>query len=237
MASLKNRVTAIESANGKSAKAATAAADPGPANPRAVESPKIYIPRPREEAVTFPIVGTRPLIVHNWSDKARRMMLDKQMGKTKIGREPKDPVADFNASRYTSTEGWDGIPATAFKAAMVAACRLVDGLTMTLAKQLFFVVGDGFTAKGVDLVRLVGEPTMREDMVRNDSGVADIRFRAQYWPWSAELTIRFNANLINHENIASLVALAGSSVGVCEWRPSAPKVATGSYGLWAIQEG
>jgi len=44
--------------------------------------------------------GTSPLITHAWSEKAKKMMLDKQMGKASKGKEKKDPIADYESSFY-----------------------------------------------------------------------------------------------------------------------------------------
>ena len=47
------------------------------------------------------VVGDTPLIMHKWSEKAKREMLEKQMkvAKTK-GKDAKSPVADFIDSIY-----------------------------------------------------------------------------------------------------------------------------------------
>lgn len=193
---------------------------------------------PDIRVIEVPIVGLSPLIVHAWSVKAKAQMLEKQMsGKARTKtREPKNPDEDYQASRYISDDGWDGVPAAAFKAAMVSACRQVEGLSMVLAKTLFFVEADGrSTRQNTDLVRIHGTPRKREDMVRLETGTADIRYRAEFPEWSALLHIRFDAGVIQHGSVLNLLARAGESIGVCEWRPSAPKSATGSYGRFRIR--
>jgi hypothetical protein len=193
---------------------------------------EIVIPKPEIATITIGLVGTSPLIMHAWSEKAKRMLLERQMGLPVPKKQPKDPDEDYNGARYISSEGWDGIPATAFKAAMVGACRQVDSLNMTQAKRLFFVEADD---PGAGLVRIYGEPEQRQDMVRLETGVADIRFRPQYWPWRCAVTVRFLSSIIKAEQVINLLMLAGLTEGVGEWRPSAPKSATGTYGLWEIE--
>lgn len=53
--------------------------------------------RPLElKQVKIKIIGDSPLIVHAWSDKAKRMMLEAQMGKTKTkAKEKRDPFDEF----------------------------------------------------------------------------------------------------------------------------------------------
>lgn len=200
----------------------------------------ISIPRPDIRTVKVRINGTAPLIAHAWSEKAIKMIQAAQEGKAtkkiKAPREARDPKADFEGARYKSGFGWDGVPAVAFKAAMVGACRLVEGVPMTLAKRLMFVDGtlleDGSMSS---LVKIEApEPKMRTDTVRLDNGSADMRYRPEYWPWSAELTIRFNAGILSPEMLLNLLELAGSFEGICEWRPGSPQSATGTYGTFSV---
>ena len=47
------------------------------------------------------IIGDTPLIVHAWSEKAKKMMLDTQTGATKTkAKEARDPFDDFIQSLY-----------------------------------------------------------------------------------------------------------------------------------------
>ena len=51
------------------------------------------------EEMRITIIGTTPLIVHSWSEKAKREMLDKQMGVAKKRKhEIKVPTNDFIGS-------------------------------------------------------------------------------------------------------------------------------------------
>src|SRR6266498_2141064 len=61
----------------------------------AIELPK-FLPR----SVVIQIKGLSPLIINNFSQKAITQMLDKQMGKAKVGKEPKDPIKEFRCSLY-----------------------------------------------------------------------------------------------------------------------------------------
>lgn len=179
-----------------------------------------------------PIQGRTPLIVNRWSEKAKQMMLEAQQTKARTKKDPKDPVANFEASRYRMPDGRDGFPATAFKAAIVGAARYFDGITMTLLKQSVLVLGEG----GDQLIPIdYGEITMREDTPRNANGVADLRYRAQYWPWSALLRVQVIAGQFDQESVFALVDAAGNG-GVGEWRPSAPKSLTGTFGTFGVVE-
>jgi hypothetical protein len=106
-------------------------------------TPEATIVRVKRETALFPIVGTTPLITHAWSEKAKQEMRDKQTGKAKPKKDAKDPEADFQASKYRLPDGREAFPAVAFKAAIVNAARLFEGITMTELRQTVYVHGEG----------------------------------------------------------------------------------------------
>ncbi len=180
--------------------------------------------------VTVTVEGLSPLGIHAWSEKAKKQMRDKQGGKTTQKKEPEDPQAEYESAFYRLPDGRPGIPATAFKAAIVGAARNFDALTMTMLKQSLFVEGEG----PEQLVPIEGgEPEFWESPVRLSTGVADLRYRPRWQTWSCTLTVRFNAKLLSSEGVVNLID-AGGWGGVGEWRPSAPKSVTGSYGRFHV---
>ncbi|SNT19441.1 hypothetical protein [Sphingopyxis indica] len=182
----------------------------------AIELPPLNI-----QTVTFVLVGDSPLIVHAWSEKAKRQMLDKQMKKATKAREAKDPEADYEACFYKTEAGAYGFPAIGVKAAMVSACRFVDA-KMTVMRGAFHI--------DCEMLEVIGEPRPREDMVRVGMGTADIRYRPEFVDWRIPVTIKFNASVISAEQIANLLNAAGFGVGIGEWRPEK----NGSYGRFHV---
>jgi hypothetical protein len=180
----------------------------------------------RIERADVPIVGVTELISHAWSDKAKRMMLDKQMGNPVQKKVGKDPEADYEAAFYRLADGRPGMPASAFKAAIVGACRLFKGLPMTQIKTAIRVDGD--------LIPIEGEPRMREDMVRLATGVADIRYRPGFPQWRAVLPITYVSSIVTLDQVINLVDAAGLG-GVGEWRPSAPRSFSGTFGCFRVE--
>ena len=80
----------------------------------------IEIPKMEIEVVKFRVRGITPLIVSRFSEKAKQMMLEKQMKKAGKGREAKNPVEQYENSLYKFSDGKrTGFPAVGFKAAMV----------------------------------------------------------------------------------------------------------------------
>lgn len=168
------------------------------------------------------LIGDSPLICHAWSTKAKREMLDKQMKKAKQAKEAKDPESDFKESLYLHPEGGYGFPAVAFKSSAVDSCSHIEGITKVEARGAFHIIGD--------LVKIVGQPTPREDMVRVGMGTADIRFRGEFKSWRATLTVRFNASVLSAEQITHLFNTGGFAIGVGEWRPQRD----GSFGMFHV---
>lgn len=188
----------------------------------------IELPRLDIRLMEVTIVGDSPLIVHAWSEKSKREMLDKQLKKAKGAKEAKDPKADFAASLYRLADGGFGFPSVGFKSAAVTACTSVAGITKIAARQAFHILGEDVDVKGAfdgtsarhNLVRIEGgEPTMREDMVRVGMGTADLRYRGEFADWHAKVLVRYNANVLSESQILNILNVAGFAVGVGEWRP------------------
>lgn len=192
--------------------------------------------RPIEiKKVTIRIVGDTPLIMHAWSEKAKRMMLEAQMGIAKgKKKDAKNPVDDFIRSMYWLTpmpedgtmESFEeaiangarfGFPVTAFKqAAISAAYRMGWAKDKMSMRGAFFIDSD---ENGMIEIHS-DTPEMREDMVKVGMGTADIRYRGEFKNWYADLTISYNANgQYSLENIVNIINAGGYVCGVGEWRP------------------
>lgn len=218
--------------NGRSTAATIRVAEPTAASPSSDEPVEITIQRIERAVVNVPVIGVTPLIMHNWSEKSKRKMLDAQIeGKTstKRKREPRDPQADYEAAFYRLEDGRPGMPAAGFKASIADAARFYEGVTIVSLKTALFVHGVGRT----QLVPIEGEVAMREDTPRNASGVSDLRYRPEFWPWSALLVVEYLPTMLSAESVFNLVD-AGGRNGVGDWRPSSPKSKTGTYGQYRV---
>src|SRR5262249_161952 len=142
--------------------------------------------------VTVPItlIGDSSLISHRWSEKAKKEMLAKQMKIAKPAKEPKNPERDFMESLYQLPDGTGyGFPAVAFKAAAVSGCSFVDGLTKVVTRGAFHIFSE--------LVKIDGNPTMREDMTKIGMGTADLRYRGEFLKWKTTFEVRLNRNVLS----------------------------------------
>lgn len=199
----------------------------------------ITLPKLDLQLMEVTIIGDSPLIVHNWSQKSKLEMLAKQTKKATAKKAAKDPHQDFEDSMYPLPDGGYGFPSVGFKKAAVTACTSVGGVTKVAARQAFSILGETAEVEGafdgakarVDLVRIEGgKPGMREDMVRVGMDTADLRYRAEFWPWWAKVLVKFNANVLSTEQIMNLLNTAGFAVGIGEWRMEK----AGDYGSFHV---
>lgn len=193
----------------------------------------ITIPGIRSKIIHTLIIGTAPLVMNKFSSKALNMIAAKQAGEASIGREAKNPDACFNDARHRLPNGDDGFPAGGLKSAVVSGCSKETGLAMTQAKGALRILPDD---PGTNLVRIhtPNDPRMRQDIVRNQTGVVDIRYRPEYWPWAMHLMIEFLPNLATEQRLLQAVAMAGFRVGIGEWRPSSKESRSGSWGTFRL---
>lgn len=204
------------------------------------EAKSLLITPPKLVEATFLIEGMSPLCINRFSQKAKEQMMEKQRqgSQAKKGkkRDPKDFDECYQQARHRSAEGWDGIAASAFRNAMISACRLVN-FKMTLAKLSFFVVADGFDKDdSTPLVRIIkGEPRRVDALVKNETGVADIRPRPVWEPgWRMKVRVRFDADQFSLEDVTNLMARAGAQVGIGEGRADSKTSAGIGYGEFQI---
>lgn len=193
-------------------------------------TPTVSIARIDSETLLVPIVGTAPLIMHAWSEKAKRQMLDAMQGR-KSPKEPKDPDAEYEAAFYRTKEGGYGFPVLAFKAATVEASRFY-GKTVTKVglRQTLFFTGEYSPSAGQSLVAVTGEPRLREDVVRVGMSGTDLRYRPEFPEWSTALTVTYVKSSLTRDSVLSLIDAGGLGTGVGEWRPEKD----GDFGTYRI---
>lgn len=195
------------------------------------EVEKIVIPALEIKDFDLHIIGDSPLISHAWSEKAKLMMLQKQMKKATKGRDVRRPAVEYAESLYwlsekpdfenltdeeimeATQEGRFGFPTLAFKAAAVDAGYQQGVLDKkTTARGAIHVVGE--------FAEIAGKPNIREDVGRIGLGTADLRYRAEFKDWSTVLHIRYNVNAISLEQVCNLFNVGGFACGVGDWRPA-----------------
>lgn len=186
------------------------------------------------ETLLVPIVGITPLIVHRFSEKAKRQMLDAMQG-VKRQKTLRDPEADYQESFYRyDDDGIEkfGFPSVGFKSATISAARLYDkSVTMTSLRQALFF-GGVMGKDGQLLTPIIGEPVMREDVVRLSMSSTDLRYRPMFPEWKAVLEVTYVSTVLSRQSALSLIDAGGLTVGVGEWRPEKK----GEFGSFQIDQ-
>lgn len=184
----------------------------------------VEIKQPDIRLVKVRIVGTAPLVQAAFAKKGEVMAAMQKTRAEKLAdrkeKSPRDYERECREAQHRSEEGWAGIPAAALRSAMISACRVVN-MPMTQAKMSVFVDADGIDVMdGTPLVRLIaGEPELHTMHTRNATGVIDVRARPMWRHWMADVSIRYDNDMISASSVINLLSRAGQQVGIGEGRP------------------
>jgi len=203
---------------------------------------KVSISPPNFKYATVEVKGTAPFMSNAMSSAARAKMREGQeQGSAnrsmKRRKDPKDFEAQFKGSLHISSAGWYGVPCSAFRGAMIEACKTV-GFPMTRAKLFLFVVAEGRDeSTGEGLVQIHGEPVRDERIGKLATGVSDILTRARFDEWSARVTIKWDGDAFQSADIVNLLSRAGQHVGIGAGRPGSSNSAGIGMGTFEVIQG
>lgn len=163
----------------------------------------IEIQAVRTRNFLFTIEGISPLICHRRSPENIR---------PNPGHEHNDEE-DFQNSLYPKVNGKHSFIAAGLKKCAVgAAGKFLRSVKVGVAKGSFFIP--------VEYVAIEGdEPIQRQDVV-TIRGQAIVRTRAQFNNWKIVFPVEFSVvGNTSVEQIVNLFNVAGSCVGLGDWRP------------------
>lgn len=202
-----------------------------------MESKQEVVKAPSMRIAEFKLIGTAPLVVNRFAAKGELMAKHAAGSTSKKGKakDAKNFEALYEAAKHKSTDGWEGVHAGAFRAALISACRLV-GFKMTLAKLSLFVLADGFSDDGTPLVRIDGKSEMVTHHTRNATGVVDVRARPMYKEWSMRLRVRYDSDQFTSSDVANLLSRVGMQVGIAEGRPDSKDSVGMGWGTFELAE-
>lgn len=192
----------------------------------------VDIARVEKATVKMYVVGTSPIILNRLSEKVKRELLLPRGKKTKADKESiakHSPIEEYQSSPYLiadeAAETYLGFMASAFKGAMRVAALDLPGSNKAQIGRLVYVEGD--------LVPLYGVPKLLMSITRSAdiNKTPDVRTRAIVPKWAAELNISFVTPIMKLPAILNLLAAAGITSGVGDWRPEKGK---GDYGQFRI---
>ena len=213
------------------------------AQPKVVEIHDIH-----KVVVPVTIQGTSPLIVNNFNEKSlqeiedqRSLDADQKRERKKADRPPVIPEERFQLARILDDKKRDCVHAYWIKASFVSACKYPDvSIASTKLRGAVFVLGDllpiQFSGEKMKGEGPYGRPVMRRDTVRVGrfgNKQPDLRYRPMYENWSIDLEIEYEPALISLRELHHLIRRAGTSVGLCEWRPE--KSPAGIFGRFDLK--
>ncbi len=200
---------------------------------------EVKIPEMNVKMCELTLVGESPLLVHRFSEKAKREIEEKQQKKAKNAKVARDPHEEYLSSLYVmpgfkagEKKARYGVPTGGVKNASVTACKFVDSFPMTRARGSFHVMDDG---SGLIEIISKGGPVLDERMVRigGFQKIATPRYRARFDDWKLKFKVRYNASMISPAQLVNLFENAGFAVGLCEHRPEK----NGNLGMFKVQRG
>jgi hypothetical protein len=188
--------------------------------------------------IDLTLIGTGPLVIHNFNEKAKQEIRDKQQKVAKKAKEMRDPNAEFLLNRYVDEQGRECVPITAIKKSMVSAGTAMDNLTKVGIRQALFV--DSVLSPGASLVPIetidgkLAIGIMREDAVTIGINTRGLAYRPEYKNWKIRVRVEYNPRLVSRAQLLELAAAAGWGVGICEGRPE--KTSALGWGRFKVSE-
>lgn len=180
----------------------------------------------------FCILGTSPLIMNRMSQKVWFELLAPKGKKTaadKAANVKHDPIREFRDAPYImpneKSPAMLALLVTAFKRAMATAAMDLPGASKTQIGRLIYMPGEYQEVFGIPRVFMA--VTRSSDIKRTP----DVRTRAILPEWACRIAVTFTKPLLKEQAVANLLAAAGMSSGVGDWRQ---EKGSGSYGSFKI---
>lgn len=180
----------------------------------------------------FCVLGTSPLIMNRMSQKVWFELLAPKGRKTaadKAATAKHDPVREFRDSSYRIEDSNSptllAVMVTAFKRAMATAASDLPGASKAQIGRLVYMPGELQPIFG--LPRVFMAVTRAKDINRTP----DVRTRAILPEWACRLSVTFTKPLLKEQAVANLLAAAGMSSGIGDWRQEKGSGSFGSFRL------
>jgi hypothetical protein len=193
---------------------------------------RIEIRAPEEDGMDLVLVGTKPYICNRMSEKAKRELLlpRRKTAADRAASLKHDPLEEFRASPYRMPDEQSpalGIMASGVKKAMASAAVDVAGASKAAIERLVWVEGD--------LVPLWGIPQVLSAVTRSSDmqHTPDIRTRAIVPGWATMIRVSFIRPKLTRQDVGNLLAMAGRTVGLGDWRP---EKSGGGYGQFRVAD-
>lgn len=181
--------------------------------------------------VMFNVLGTSPLIMNRFQQKAWQELLFPSERKNRAERAQHMkhiPLEEYRGAVYRNrdpkTASLIHVPPGAFHGALASAALDIPGATKAKMERL--------TRIADVQINLFGIPQLFMAMVRNSDAnhTPDVRTRPIFPEWACQVKFRYIRSLLTERTVAALFGGAGSIVGIGDWRPQKG----GSFGTWRL---
>lgn len=196
------------------------------------KSEEIDIMRVENEVFDACILGTTPLILNRMSEKAMRQLMQPSGRKNsaqKASTAKHDPVEEFRASAYQDRN--PKAPtliqhlSSAFKGAIASAALDLPGANKSQISRLTWVNGEK--------IHIFGEPKIFCAITRSAdmNKTPDVRTRVIIPEWACTISVSYVSPILKSQGVGNLLASAGVTQGVGDWRTGKGK---GTYGSFEV---
>lgn len=193
---------------------------------------EVTVQRVHRGTLRFLVKGNSPLILNAMSAKTRQQLLmppAKKNAAEKSSSLKHDPIQEFRDSMYYARDPESPcrivVKSTAFKNAMRGAALDLPGATKSSIGRLTYVEGDEVAIYGVP--ELMMSVTRSSDIKRTP----DVRSRAIIPKWCAVIDVTYIQPLLKEPTVINLVAAAGMTQGIGDWRV---EKGSGNYGTFDL---
>lgn len=177
------------------------------------------------KTMQFHLIGDAPLIMHNGqlADPLNKWakLLKAISGKRKKTDSDYEEMAriEFFAGLYLSKEDGPILPANVIDACIIeGAKKSREGV---LAKSGFFTTAHSrFEYEGPRTAEELWAAELYRSTERVKIGQSSVmRTRPIFQQWQTTVTVQHEDTVVNAAQVATWFAVAGSLVGLCDWRP------------------
>jgi len=186
---------------------------------------------PQFKIVKIQIEGITPLLMNRQSERIKEMLRRyqfddfKKQGKDKNKDLKKITEEDLIKEKiHYDDDGNVCFPVMGFKEGMINVAPKIGIYANNLNSIQIFGNLVPIKFKKMKINRVMGRTSGRNKTPQEI-------IRPEFTEWSCELTIRFNSELLNEEQLVNLINWAGSEVGLGDWRPET----RGSYGIYKVK--
>lgn len=186
----------------------------------------VIIPDVNVKIVTLTLVSLSQLLVNRMTEEVKGTLPGAEKKPTEI--KPKKKVyptaqESFLGSRYLTPDRKEGLPASKFTKALGNVAPLFDkSVSKTMLNKCVSILNGEGPEQIIPFNGITANAIIHEGIERV-MGTPVVRYRALYDPWSLDLEIEWNDDVLSLDMITNLINHTGRWIGVGEHCPGSPR--------------